>query len=69
MEWVSKSATLAEAPFDPEPMWDSEEAGAYLKLEPEYVRKAAARGDIPGKKIGKYWRFIPSRLSEWRESG
>ena len=54
--------------YDLEPMWAADQAAAYLNLEVECVRKAAARGEIPGKKIGKYWRFIPAHLCGWRES-
>ena len=42
-----------------------QEAARYLRLPPASVKKYAERGDIPGRQIGKQWRFLKSALNEW----
>ena len=34
-----------------------EQAAEYLQLDPETVRRAARRGELPGARIGRRWRF------------
>jgi excisionase family DNA binding protein len=38
------------------------EAAEYLGMHPESVRRLARRGELPGRKIGKEWRFRPEDL-------
>jgi excisionase family DNA binding protein len=38
-------------------LWTVDELAGYLKLQPETVRGMARRGELPGIKIGKVWRF------------
>jgi len=45
-----------------EPLLDSEEAAALLRLHPETLKRRARRGEIPGVKFGKVWRFRASAL-------
>lgn len=40
---------------------DVETVAAFLSVTPYWVRKMAVRGEIPGSKFGRYWRF---RLSD-----
>jgi excisionase family DNA binding protein len=40
-----------------DPLWTVEDVAAYLKLQPETIRSMARRGELPGLKIGKVWRF------------
>jgi excisionase family DNA binding protein len=35
----------------------AEQAAEYLQLDPETVRRAARRGELPGARIGRRWRF------------
>jgi excisionase family DNA binding protein len=51
-----------------EPLIDAHEAARMLKLHPVTVRDMAARGTLPGMKIGKVWRFRASSLDEWINS-
>ena len=41
------------------------EAARYLRLPPASLKKYAERGDIPGRQLGKEWRFLKSALNEW----
>lgn len=58
-----KSAPDNERPF--EPLLDSDEAAALLKIHPKTLQRMARRGEIPGIQIGKLWRFRASELSAW----
>ena len=47
---------------------DANQAGAMLKLHPRTVKKFASLGIIPGKRIGRVWRFRSDCLYEWLNS-
>lgn len=46
-----------------------EEAAGYLGFSPYTIREKAREGDIPGRKVGKEWRFSRRMLLEWLETG
>jgi excisionase family DNA binding protein len=48
-----------------EPLLDSAEAAALLKIHPKTLQKMARNREICGIQIGKLWRFRPSTLNEW----
>jgi len=50
-----------------EPLLDSEEAAALLKIHPKTLQKLARNGEISAIHIGKLWRFRVSALNEWLE--
>lgn len=50
-----------------EPLLDSEEAAALLKIHPKTLQKLARKGEISAIHIGKLWRFRASALNEWLE--
>lgn len=45
-----------------EPLLDSQQAAALMRVHPETVKRRARRGEIPGIKLGKIWRFRASGL-------
>ncbi len=45
-----------------------EEAAARLVVTPRWLKEAAARGDVPGLKLGKFWRFHSDDLDAWIEA-
>jgi excisionase family DNA binding protein len=47
----------------------AEEAAEFLSFNPVTVRQKARSGEIPGRKIGKEWRFSRRVLLEWLEEG
>jgi excisionase family DNA binding protein len=53
------------AVIDFEPLLDAVEAAALLRMHPNTLRMKARLGEIPGRHIGKYWRFRISDLNEW----
>ena len=42
-----------------------EEVAQLLKISPRTVRRLAAKGEIPGRKIGNKWRFSPIAVHRW----
>jgi excisionase family DNA binding protein len=60
-----KPSTVREDAF--EPLLDSTEAAALLKIHPKTLQKMARNGEITAIQIGKLWRFRASALNEWLE--
>jgi excisionase family DNA binding protein len=54
-------------PGDPafEPLLDSTEAAALLRIHPKTLQRMARDGDIAGIQIGRLWRFRASVLNSW----
>jgi excisionase family DNA binding protein len=50
-----------------EPLLDSEEAAALLKIHPKTLQKLARNGEVDAIQIGKLWRFRASALNRWLE--
>ena len=50
-----------------EPLLDSGEAAALLKIHPKTLQKMARNGEIAGIQIGRVWRFRASALNRWLE--
>jgi excisionase family DNA binding protein len=67
---VENSAASAKRPpvsegFFPEPLLDSEEAAAIMRIHPKTLQKLARRGVIRAVQIGKVWRFRASVIEKW----
>ena len=56
---------LLPGAFFPEPLLDSDQAAAILKIHPKTLQRMARRGAIRALQIGKVWRFRASVLDEW----
>ena len=48
-----------------EPLLDSQQAADLMQVHPETLKRRARRGEIPGMKFGKVWRFRASGLEEY----
>jgi excisionase family DNA binding protein len=62
--------TLGRHSFEPaaEPeVLTLEQAATLLQVEPEEVRKLAARSELPGRQIGDEWRFWRRAVLRWLE--
>ena len=46
---------------------NAEEVAEFLGFNPVTIRQKARLGEIPGRKIGKEWRFSRRVLLEWLE--
>ena len=47
----------------------SAEAAAFLKVGNRTVLDEAKRGRLPGRRVGKEWRFSRRMLEQWLASG
>ncbi len=56
------------APDHFEPLLDSDEAAAYLRIHKKTLQRMARSKEIPGYQIGDLWRFRLSSLNEWLAS-
>ena len=48
---------------------NAEEAAEFLGFNPYTIREKARLGEIPGRKLGREWRFSRRQLLEWVEEG
>lgn len=48
-----------------EPLLDSRQAAAILRVHPRTVQRLVHRGKIRAVHVGKLWRFKASALEEW----
>lgn len=46
---------------------DLAQAAERLRCKPEWLRRATVRGDVPGRKIGRDWRYTEDDLSAYLE--
>ncbi len=51
--------------MDNKEVLNANEAGAFLGLHPDDVRRYARKGMIPCRKVGKRWLFHKGHLVEW----
>jgi len=42
-----------------------EELAAYLKISKSTLYKLAQEGRLPGKKVGRHWRFNRETIDSW----
>lgn len=59
----SQPITILQPAF--EPLLDSDEAAALLKIHPKTLQRLARTGEIRGLQVGKLWRFRVSVLNAW----
>jgi excisionase family DNA binding protein len=52
-------------PSDPPEVLNAEQAGQLLQLEEKLVLELAEAGKLPGRKLGKAWRFARAALVAW----
>ena len=64
-EVYEPSSAIQEREF--EPLLDTEEAAALLKIHPKTLQRLARNGEIAGIQIGRLWRFRASALNRWLE--
>src|SRR5689334_23322323 len=52
-------------PYDPPEVMNTEQAGQFLQLSEAAVTELAEAGKLPGRKLGKAWRFSRAALVAW----
>ena len=48
---------------------NAEEAAEFLGVNPYTIRQKARLGEMPGRKVGKEWRFSRQALLQWLAGG
>lgn len=56
---------LSPGAFFPEPLLDTDQAAAIMRIHPKTLQKLARSGVIRALQIGRVWRFRASVLDEW----
>jgi excisionase family DNA binding protein len=51
-----------------EPLLTSEDVGKVLGIHPKVVERMAKRKELPGLKVGRFWRYRASALDGWIDS-
>lgn len=54
---------MSEQPVPP--VMNVDEVAAYLRVAPATIYRLAKRGDIPGAKVGRSWRFKKASIDHW----
>ena len=64
MDFSKKPPARFSATSDPrfEPLIDTEQAAALLRIHPKTLQRMARRGEVRGYQLGKLWRFRASDL-------
>jgi excisionase family DNA binding protein len=58
---VGRAATQISAPD----VLTVEQLGELLQIDEKTVRALAAKGELPGRKLGRHWRFSRQAVLEW----
>ncbi len=48
-----------------EPLLSSNEVGQILRIHPKVVERMVKRGELPGFKVAKFYRYSASALQQW----
>ena len=55
-------------PTDSSSVLTIEDLAEYLKISKSTLYKLAQRGELPGIKVGRHWRFHKNAVDEWLKS-
>lgn len=65
-DWALGRAVLPPAAAADAPeVLTTEQLAELLQLDEDTVRRLAAGGDIPGRKVGAHWRFSRRAILDW----
>jgi len=65
MQSLVANPTSTASIFHFEPLLNDEQAGALLGLHPKTLQRLARTGQIPARRIGRFWRYRASELDKW----
>jgi excisionase family DNA binding protein len=51
-----------------EPLLNSKEVGQILGVHPKVAERMVKRGELPGFKVARFFRYSPSALQAWIEA-
>lgn len=56
---------VACEPFVPEPLLDTDQAAAIMRIHPKTLQRYARQGVVRGFQLGSMWRFRASDIDRW----
>lgn len=56
---------VASAAFVPEPLLDTDQAAAIMRIHPKTLQRYARQGLVRGFQLGTMWRFRASDIDRW----
>lgn len=56
---------VANEPFVPEPLLDTDQAAAIMRIHPKTLQRYARQGIVRGFQLGSMWRFRASDIDRW----
>ena len=56
---------VASEPFVPEPLLDTDQAAAIMRIHPKTLQRYARHGIVRGFQLGSMWRFRASDIDRW----
>ncbi|MGD0446101.1 MAG: helix-turn-helix domain-containing protein [Edaphobacter sp.] len=56
---------VASEPFVPEPLLDTDQAAAIMRIHPKTLQRYARNGVVRGFQLGTMWRFRASEIDRW----
>jgi len=63
-----REQTIDECPASFERFIDLVTAAELLQIHPDTLKKKTRGGEIPGRKIGRRWKYRVSELDAWAKS-
>lgn len=67
-DWALGRAELLPAEQPMPEVLTTDQLAALLQVDRDTVRRLAARGELPGRKVGGHWRFSRQAVLEWLAS-
>ena len=56
---------VASEPFVPEPLLDTDQAAAIMRVHPKTLQRYARQGLVRGFQLGTMWRFRATDIDRW----
>jgi excisionase family DNA binding protein len=56
---------VAREAFTPEPLLDTDQAAAIMRIHPKTLQRYARRGIVRGFQLGTMWRFRATDIDRW----
>jgi excisionase family DNA binding protein len=60
---------MTTMPKQPDAVMTIDELADYLKISKSTLYHLVRRGEVPGTKIGRHWRFKREAIDRWLEYG
>ena len=63
-EDIPRKPAISES-FVPEPLLDTDQAAAIMRIHPKTLQRYARQGIVRGFQLGSMWRFRASDIDRW----